>query len=308
MREHQRDTVARKTLYRAPSKANPKPTSFSPVPHPMVGMIGPGGPNPQEYAAQLRGAAGRQLSRVRESLLLQLQRSYGNSYVQRVLASARQGEGNAELAPEVHSAIESGRGGEQAINVDVHRSMPRPAPLEPKCTMCEDAERAGQEPACCTHEVPGEDDDQLDSIGTDCGIPEPDGLDLTEEVALPREVKGTPTPIDAGANSIICSGESLVVQNNNPGPDRSCTDAHESSHIGDWQARYGANLCKGVADGSLPVGGPGYTAFLKSSECKAYRIGKGCRENLLKNAADADKPAIQSGIDRDKTQIGNYCA
>jgi hypothetical protein len=130
--------------------------------------------------------------------------------------------------------------------------------------------------------------------------------------ASPQEqasVVGTPAPIDPGSNSIICRAGNLVVQNNNSGPDRACTQAHESSHITDWKARYGDNLCVGVPDGQLPVGGPGYAEFLRQSECKAYRVGKACRENLLRTAPAADRPAIQAGIDRDNAQLaGNRCS
>jgi hypothetical protein len=95
----------------------------------------------------------------------------------------------------------------------------------------------------------------------------------------------------------------LVTQINNTGPDRSCSQAHESSHMADWKARYGDNLCAGVPDGQLPVGGDGYAEFLRQSECKAYKVGKACRENLLKTASEADKPAIKAGITRDDAQM-----
>ncbi len=76
----------------------------------------------------------------------------------------------------------------------------------------------------------------------------------------------------------------------------------------DWKGRYGENLCDGVSDGQLPVGGDGYDEFLRQSECKAYRVGKACRENSLKTAADSDKPAIQRGINRDNAQLkSNSC-
>ncbi len=121
-------------------------------------------------------------------------------------------------------------------------------------------------------------------------------------------VVGTPVPIDATSNSIICKSGVLTVQNNNSGPDSACTQAHEGSHIQDWKNRYGENLCVGVADGSLPLGGDGYAEFLRQSECKAYKVGKSCREKLLLTATDADKAAIQTAIDRDDAQIiANNC-
>ena len=118
----------------------------------------------------------------------------------------------------------------------------------------------------------------------------------------PPKVAGTPVAIPPTSNSIVCRSGSLTVQNNNNGPDRACTQAHESSHMQDWKNRYGDDLCSGVADGSLPVGGDGYDEFLRKSECKAYAVGKACRTTQLTTAPDADKPAIQSGIDRDNAQ------
>ena len=121
-------------------------------------------------------------------------------------------------------------------------------------------------------------------------------------------VTGTPAAISPTANSIICKAGNLIVQNNNSGPDKTCTQAHEGSHIADWKGRYGPNLCSGVPDGQLPVGGPGYADFLRQSECKAYKVGKACRQNLLTTAAAADKPAIQAAIARDDAQlVANSC-
>jgi hypothetical protein len=121
-------------------------------------------------------------------------------------------------------------------------------------------------------------------------------------------VRGTPVPIPPGDDSIVCRNGRLVTQINDTGPDRACTVAHEESHIADWRARYGDNLCDGVPDGQLPVGGDGYDEFLRQSECKAYRVGKACRENAIRTASDADKPTIQRGIDRDNAQLAaNNC-
>jgi hypothetical protein len=127
-------------------------------------------------------------------------------------------------------------------------------------------------------------------------------------VSIPLETTGVPAAIPSTLNSIVCRGGRLVVQNTNTGPDRACTQAHEEQHIADWKARYGKNLCSGVSDGSLPVGGDGYADFLRQSECKAYRIGKACRQKLLETASDADKPAIRRAIARDDIQLrSNSC-
>lgn len=55
--------------------------------------------------------------------LLNLQRSYGNRYVQRVVALSRQGDGETEVAPEVEEAIQAARGGGQALDSAVRARM-----------------------------------------------------------------------------------------------------------------------------------------------------------------------------------------
>jgi hypothetical protein len=60
-----------------------------------------------------------------EHLLLHLQRTHGNRYVQRVLAIARrgEGEGEGEVTPEVESGIEQSRGGGQSMDTGTRRQM-----------------------------------------------------------------------------------------------------------------------------------------------------------------------------------------
>jgi hypothetical protein len=55
--------------------------------------------------------------------LQQLQRQYGNRYVQRVLALARTDAGEASAAPEVERAIQGARGGGQALDSGVRAQM-----------------------------------------------------------------------------------------------------------------------------------------------------------------------------------------
>jgi hypothetical protein len=69
------------------------------------------------HASVLNRATGSQPSRAARSLL-QLQRQYGNRYVQRVLAAAREGNGEAEAVPE---------------KVAIH-----PSALQRKCDACEE--------------------------------------------------------------------------------------------------------------------------------------------------------------------------
>ena len=102
---------------------------------------------------------------------------------------------------------------------------------------------------------------------------------------LATPIVGTPVAIDPTSDSIVCRGGALVTQINDTGPDRACTTKHEESHIADWKGRYGPNLCQGVPDGQLPLGGDGYAEFLRQSECKAYKVGKACREEFVKSSA-----------------------
>lgn len=74
------------------------------------------------HASTLSRAIGSQPALDSHSLL-QMQRVYGNHYVQRLVGVARQGEGEAEVAPHVESGIESARGGGQALDAGVRRQM-----------------------------------------------------------------------------------------------------------------------------------------------------------------------------------------
>lgn len=111
---------------------------------------------------------------------------------------------------------------------------------------------------------------------------------------------------DPAANTIVCKSGQLVVQNNNLGIDRGCTEAHESSHANDWKDRYGEDLCKGVPDGKLPLGGPDYAEFLRQSEIKAYKVGLACRRELLKTANAAQKADIEKAIRRDLAMLKKF--
>lgn len=121
-------------------------------------------------------------------------------------------------------------------------------------------------------------------------------------------IVGMPTPVPPGDNSIVCKGGKPIIQNNNKGPDRKCTQAHEEQHLKDWKDRYGNDFCKGIKDGLLPTGGDGYSEFRRKSECMAFKVGKKCREDLLKSCNAKDKAAIQAGIDRDNKALkDNKC-
>jgi len=74
------------------------------------------------HASTLNRVTASQPTREARSVL-QLQRGYGNRYVQRVLALARHAEGEAEAAPEVETAIQRERGSGQALGTEVRAQM-----------------------------------------------------------------------------------------------------------------------------------------------------------------------------------------
>ena len=123
-------------------------------------------------------------------------------------------------------------------------------------------------------------------------------------------VVGTPEPIDPDASTIGCYKGELSIQNKNKDCDRVCTGEHEYRHLLDWKNRYGNDLCKCVKTGELPVGGEGYDEFLRKSECRAYKAGLKCREDLLKKYKGEKnkkcRDSIQAGIDRDKEQLKTH--
>ena len=74
------------------------------------------------HASMLNRATDRQPSRAGQSLL-RLQRQYGNRYVQKVLALAGKGTGEAEATPKLEQSIQQARGGGQALDSKVRGQM-----------------------------------------------------------------------------------------------------------------------------------------------------------------------------------------
>lgn len=74
------------------------------------------------HATTLRRSTASQVSRARDSLL-RLQRQYGNLFLQRVLAVARQSDEGGDVAPAIERAIHSKRGGGQALDGGVRGKM-----------------------------------------------------------------------------------------------------------------------------------------------------------------------------------------
>jgi hypothetical protein len=74
------------------------------------------------HASTLNRTTDSQLSRSEQSLA-QLQRQYGNCYVQRVLSLARKGEDEAKVSPDVEQAIQQSRSGGQALDSETRVQM-----------------------------------------------------------------------------------------------------------------------------------------------------------------------------------------
>ena len=79
-------------------------------------------PSAKVHANLLSRATSDHPARSRQ-LMLQMQRQYGNRYVQRVVELSRQGAGEAEATPEVEAAIQRKRGGGQALDNRVQAQM-----------------------------------------------------------------------------------------------------------------------------------------------------------------------------------------
>ncbi|MFZ0771172.1 MAG: DUF4157 domain-containing protein [Candidatus Sulfotelmatobacter sp.] len=74
------------------------------------------------HASTLNRATDSQPARATQSLL-QLQRQYGNRYVERVLALARENAEHSEVAPTVEQSIQQERGGGQNLDHGVRHQM-----------------------------------------------------------------------------------------------------------------------------------------------------------------------------------------
>jgi hypothetical protein len=85
--------------------------------------------------------------------------------------------------------------------------------------------------------------------------------------------------------------------------ERKCTDVHELVHIHDWIKRYGVGSCANKAKGYVPIGGSGYSEFLRQSECRAYRKGKACRKRLLQSCPCNESQPLKDGLQRDIQQL-----
>ncbi len=90
-----------------------------PTPTPLLDRLIHRSPDQQRTLIQ-RSSAQASSS---QSLLLQMQHQYGNSYVQRMMGLSRKAEGEAAVTPDVESAIAQKRGSGQPLDRAVQRQM-----------------------------------------------------------------------------------------------------------------------------------------------------------------------------------------
>ena len=124
------------------------------------------------------------------------------------------------------------------------------------------------------------------------------------------------------SNTIICDGGGDFTINESTNylhGVQECSVKHEQSHMADWKARYGADICKGRAKGDLPYSVPAgketYDKFLKKSECKAWKVGRTCRKEKLKACDSLDtaekktscKDYVKKHVTFAEKQVKKYC-
>lgn len=87
-------------------------------------------------------------------------------------------------------------------------------------------------------------------------------------------------PSGLASSTISCDGSgNYMVNNNDNGIARRCTEIHERSHIADWIKRYGADSCVGKPRGYIPtasINGDNFRDFIRDSECRAYTAEANC--------------------------------
>lgn len=127
MHESKQETAAKTNFHHLQPTVEQQPEALasqetlSPQQNPLVRGINRVGNTPSAniHATMLNRSAASQNG----AFLRQLQRQYGNSYVQRVLALSRKANGEAEAAPEVEEAIQRNRGNGQSLDGKVQAQM-----------------------------------------------------------------------------------------------------------------------------------------------------------------------------------------
>ena len=136
----------------------------------------------------------------------------------------------------------------------------------------------------------------------------PEALSDSDEV--PVRESGRP---HAGDATIVCNGADgyrvdMQTWAGAPCGIEGCVRRHEEQHIRDWRSRW-PDGCKGKKNGdTIPLGGPGYAAFLKASECSAYTVELNCVRPLAAAAkTEPCKTRLKDHMDDTDSQKKSYC-
>ena len=145
------------------------------------------------------------------------------------------------------------------------------------------------------------------------GIEDPTPDEMRDEEPPGRFPPGQ--PLAGGAATIVCDGSGgyRVAMNGWAAATcgiAACVQKHEESHASDWKGRW-PDGCKDKADGAqIPLGGTGYAAFLKRSECTAYGVEETCISPKAAAAArgrTACEVTLRDHLADTRTQKGTYC-
>lgn len=140
------------------------------------------------------------------------------------------------------------------------------------------------------------------------------GQDLHEEDLTPPSKPAEPRAA-GGAATIVCDGNGgyRVALRGWAGAAcgiEGCVRRHEESHAADWRRRWPKG-CKDKADGAtIPLGGPGYAAFLRKSECDAYTTEISCVTPLYQAArknGTACEATLKNHLDDTRNQQQSFC-
>jgi hypothetical protein len=160
----------------------------------------------------------------------------------------------------------------------------------------------------------------LGSAARSCGLVEetgePEALEAVETGLVEEELavaRVLPRPRQGDA-TIVCDGKGgyRVAMGAWAGAGcgiEGCVRRHEQSHIADWKARWPKG-CKGKKDGdTIPLGGKGYAAFLKKSECKAYTVELTCvtGKHTKTKAKEPCKKTLKDHMDDTAAQKKLFC-
>jgi hypothetical protein len=152
-------------------------------------------------------------------------------------------------------------------------------------------------------------DDEMVAKGEGCSC---QGNAGSDDQSASDDSRFRPGQPHAGSATIVCDGSDgyRVDLGSWAGATcgtKDCVIVHENQHIVDWTGRW-PDGCKGKANGAkIPLGGPGYAAFLKDSECKAHTADLGCAFNLAVDAAGDCKTTVKNYIDLTSKQKAKFC-